>query len=538
MRIAPLSWWILACVTAIVAVLLQAPDAWAIGDDVTLGNFSCSGGTANGQLLISGASCPTTLRFDNLFSFLICNFEQLSSNLLGHMFCGMVSDLTPAVWAAVTLAVIVFGVSFTIGLVPATGQEAMVFLIKLAFITTFATNADYLIGFGYKILIVGMREGVTIMLTTLNDTGINSGADVYGEVDKILAELFRYASDAIGAQAKADFCKNAIFAVIALMAIALPVAAYVGLLLIGRMLLTLFRSVFAYIYALMGIAFLLTLSPFFLTFFLFKITRNLFDRWIGYLVSFALQVILLFAFLTFIVVMVKSIQDSNVATDLAAIVVPDTRAVEGTSLRFPLKYCTLCDFEVVSRENGAVLDPESPDYISKGKLQCKPSNLPITINFASSPDALKSKESPVRKLLTFLLQGIIPLIVLVLMIEHLLALLPALAQRLASGLGASYASQQGGGQATAAGGVTRLPGESYIDNFTTGFNTGFKDAPGRDSISKTFQGFKDGLAGMVTGRTSDGRRLDGAEEGSGTPETAGKRNSFSRWLRDPSSFGQ
>jgi hypothetical protein len=118
-----LSWCIVACFMAVIAVVLHAPDAWAIGDDVTLGAFRCTGGTANGQLLISGASCPKTLSFDTLFSFLICNFEQLSSNLLGHMFCGMVKDLTPAVWAAVSLAIAVFGVSFTIGLIPATGQD-------------------------------------------------------------------------------------------------------------------------------------------------------------------------------------------------------------------------------------------------------------------------------------------------------------------------------------------------------------------------------------------------------------------------------
>jgi hypothetical protein len=544
-----LSWCIVACFMAVIAVVLHAPDAWAIGDDVTLGAFRCTGGTANGQLLISGASCPKTLSFDTLFSFLICNFEQLSSNLLGHMFCGMVKDLTPAVWAAVSLAIAVFGVSFTIGLIPATGQEAMMFIIKLAFITAFATNADYLIGYGYTFLIVGMREGVTIVLTSLSSSGITSGADVYAQVDKIMASLFHFATDAVGSTAKANFCQNALFAVIALLAIALPIAAYVALLLIARIVLTLFRSVFAYVYALMAIAFLLTLAPFFLSFYLFKQTRNLFDRWIGYLVSFTLQVVLLFAFLTFIVILFTTISKENVAKEITTLVMPAQETIETTALRFPLSYCTLCKFEVVDRVTKVKLDADSPDYISKGMLQCTTPKTPLPPNFASSPDSFVKgggagkgtprTDGPVFQLLTFMRQGLIPLIVLVLVIEKLLGLLPALAQRLASGLGASYATQLGGGESTAAR-VARMPGESYLDNFADGFKEGYGNKTNKDAVSKTSQGFKDAFSSLVTGRTSDGRRIDGYKDDdpNAPAESAGIKNSFSRWLRDPSSFGQ
>ena len=543
-----ISCFIVAGVIAALAILLHAPDAWAIADDLKTGSYSCSGGTASGQLLVSGSSCPTTLKFDNLFSFLICNFEQLTSNLMGQMFCGMITNLEPAVWAAVTLAIVVFGVSFTIGLIPATGQEAMVFIIKIGLITAFATQADFLIGTAYTFIVVAMREGTTIVLTTMNASGINSGTDVYREVDKMMATLFHFATDTLSGKSNDTFCDNAVFAVIALMAAALPVVAYVALLLIGRMVLTLFRSVFAYIYALMGITFLLTLAPFFLSFFLFKQTRNLFDRWIGYLASFTLQVVLLFAFLTFIVLMVKDVNEKNIASDITAIIIPakQEKTIEGTSLRSPLSYCTICNFDVVDRDSGAVLTSKDPNYIKNGKLKCKSPEEPIDPNFASSPDNFKNnangtakKDSPVYAILALATQGLLSVVVIILLIEKLLVLLPGLAQRVASGLGATYATQLGGGQTTNSKAV-QLPGESYIDNFKTGFQSGFDGTKNSDSISKTLQGVKDGFAGMISGRTADGRRLDGYknDDPNAPPETDGAINSFRRWLTDPSRFGQ
>lgn len=540
--------WFCAWIIAAIAVVLNAPDAWALADDISSGSFSCSGGTANGQLLVSGASCPTTLEFDHLFSFLICNFEQLSSNLMGHMFCGMITDLTPAVWAAVSLAIAVFGVSFTIGLVPATGQEAMMFIIKLAFITAFATNADYLIGTGYTFLITAMREGSTIMLSTMNSSGINSGTDLYAEVDKMFSTFVGFATDSLSATKPADYCKNAVFAVIALLLVILPVAAYVSIFLIGKIIMTLFRSVFAYIYALIGITFLLVMSPFFLSFYLFKVSRPLFDKWLGYLVSFTLQVVLLFAFMTFVVLLVNNIKKDNVLSELTSIIIHNEQTPTGSAIQAALSYCTLCDFEVVDKQSGQRIEPtkmengqevNNPDFASKGKLQCKTPNRPITPTFATSPDTSSGgkgttgvdKNSQIYALLTLMGYGLIPLIILVMIIDNLLGILPSVAQKLAGGLGASYAPQLGGGQGTA-GVPLRMPGESYIDAASAGFKEGFNDPANTNSLSKTSQGIQDALSGLVTGRRANGSELR-------SPDGQGNiQNSFGRWLRDPTSFGQ
>ena len=88
MRLRPASYTVLSLLGLMcMALLLTASDAFAQSAG-SVGTFSCSGSQAQGSLYTVGASCPTKLEFDHLFSFLVCNMEELSTNLMGNMFCG------------------------------------------------------------------------------------------------------------------------------------------------------------------------------------------------------------------------------------------------------------------------------------------------------------------------------------------------------------------------------------------------------------------------------------------------------------------
>ena len=540
---------------AMLALLFYAPDVFAFADDITIGGFTCYGGLPNGQLIVSSGTCPTTLSMDHLFSFLICNFEQLSSNLMGYMFCGMISNLAPTVWKAATLAIAIYGVSFTIGLIPATGRDAMLFLLKITFITAFATQSDLLIGYGYKLLLSGMSDGANIALTVISkDSGISTAAGVYAEIDKLLSNLFHFAIDKEGQTDPAALCKNAVFALLALMMVILPVMAYVAIMLVGRLLMTFFRAVFAYIYAIVGITFLLTLAPFFLSFYLFKQTSNLFDRWLGYLVSFALQVVLLFGFLAFVILIEQAVMKNNVLQNLTNIIMYHQEAPEATAIRLNLTYCTLCDFKVVDGPLCTSTDsstcPEilpnytrnipatgntpahTATYIELGKMVCKANPPePVKPTFATSPDG----KNQIKSLLTLLGEGLIPLVVLAMLVENLLKLIPSLAQKLASNLGATYAAQLGGGWQAGGAPVTAMPGEYLVQDFSAGFETGFNDAANPDGLKKTAQGLKDGMAGMLTGRRANGSTI--FNEAGAPVQDGGAQNSFARWFANPNRFG-
>ena len=496
-------------------LLLNAHPAFAQANGGA-GSFSCSNGKASGTLYDSGSSCPTTLEFDHLFSFLVCNMEQLSSNLLGNMFCGVVTSLTPAVSAVLTMAVIIFGLGFTIGVIPATGRDAQMFLIKIAFVWAFATQSDFLIGIGYAFFMNGIRDGVAIALSGYHSTaGSTTGSAVYAEMDEFLAKFIHYATDYMGftssqSDPNAD-CKNAVFVVLAIMAVAFPPIFLTALVLIARMAMTFVRAVFGYVYAIIGIAFLLTLAPFFLSFFLFHQTKPFFDKWIGYLSSFALQIIILFAFLSFIL----SINVSSITENFSSIIVKQTKTVEHVAFRAPWEYCTLCDFDVIN---------DGPNNLGKTKLQCKSNGSTLDLFTASGPSTQQAGVSKDQQgaLLKFAGGSLLTLLVLAYVVEALLNNVTTIAQTLAAGMGAYAAPLVGGGRSSRT--TIGLPGEGIINDFGTGFERGFGRSS--NSITGTAAGFADGVK----------RAVMGEEQGEAGAE-AGIRNRFVDWLADPNQLG-
>ena len=519
------------------------------------GNFSCNGASAQGHLYDSGVSCPATISKDNIFSFLICNMEQLSSNLMGQMFCGMITDLKPAVMAVLVLSVVFFGISFTIGLIPLQAKDFMGYLIKFACVFIFATQSDYLIGFGYKILITGVRDGVAVAVSGLYPNPlaadhVSNGADMYGYLDKFLGKAISFATDYVGIKKdgtnNAALCNNALFAAMAIMAVAFPPIFYIGVMIIFKITLTFLRAVFGYVYALVGIAFLLTLSPFFLSFFLFKATRSFFEKWIGYLISMSLQMVIVFAFLSFVL----TIDVTHVSEGLPKIVMyNDKDQPESTIFRFPWKYCTLCKFKVVSKDNptGPEITKDSPDFIAKGMLVCK--NPPEPIKPGEGFDPVPKKDpitgKPVLKdpagpndksnyvytmpdssdkldnLFNFATKGLLSLFVLAYLVDALLSYTAYFAHMLSSA-GAMFAPQLGGGYTYGSRARFDIPGSTIIDkageDFTKGYQLGVNDKGGANTISATTQGVSNMFTHMVTGKPGEG---------------GGVMGSFANWISNP-----
>lgn len=553
----------------LVAFLFAAlsPDAFAQANGRAAENFSCaSDGTSGGKLYGSNASCPTTLSFDHIFSYFICNMEQLSSNLMGNMYCGMVTNLTPMVMAVMTFAVLVFGMGFTIGVIPATAREFQKFLLKVTFILVFATQSEYLIGFAYRFLVEGAREGIAIALSGLytapdgSATTGNTAADVYAHLDNFLGRTLHFATDYVGVKwnAGSNPCQNAIFAVLAIMAIAFPPIFYLSLLILGKIALTFLRAVFGYVYAILGITFLLALAPFFLSFFMFQATRSYFDKWLGYLVSFALQMVVVFAFLTFIV----GIDLENSSKGLPKIIVPVQETQETTSLRMPWQYCTLCDFEMVDESGNVVPEASYQNFIGKGTLRCKanpnydenatnPTNrvnyTPIRAlnSFVPIDDKAAPDRTVQNTLLKFAGTALLSLLVLAYIIDGVLRFIPYFAQKISGGI-APYAPQLGGGTSPSGVATVDIPGlraqgQEYtgvFGSFERGFNAGFTsktDAKGNpisdNSISRTSNGIREAFSTMVSG----GRGRGGER---GTDADPGLVGGMARWFTNPLGGGR
>lgn len=529
--------------------LLSVAPALAQADGAA-GNFSCVGTTAVGSLYISGATCPTVMRFDNVFSFLACNMEQLSANLMGHMFCGMVFFLSPVVAQMLVLATVIFGAAFTIGVIPATAREFQVFLLKVAFVWGFATNSDYLIDIGYRFFIGGVLDGVAISLSNVVGDTPDTPAGMYDRLDGFIATIIRYATDYVGitkaptSEDPAADCKNALFAAMAVMAIAFPPAFFLAIGLIIKLVMTFVRAVFGYVYALVGITFLFTLSPFFVSFYLFKVTRPFFDKWLGYLASFALQIIILFAFLAF----VMSINYKATAESFASIVISVKEKKEGNAIRMPWNYCTLCDFDVYETDaqgqpkGEPMEDINYGTFLKKPYLKCKmqpsaadasvmePIALKMDNAFAPAKTDPNATTPPKDRkkfgaLLNFVGIGLMQLVVLAYIVEGMLGYVASLAQTLGMGLGAYSAPRLGGGEGSAGRMSVDAPGGGMLKDFERGFKSGSESSSSSNSIGQATDGFRRGLEVMTTG-------------GNDPEKKAGMKNRFVDWLVDPNNLNK
>lgn len=563
-RQARASWIVAGCLALCVWLLMQDPAlAQAAGAGAgDAGSFQCTAnGRGSGQLFVSNAACPTQISTDHLFSFLVCNMEKLSSNLLGNMFCGVVTKLSPVVTAALTLATALFGIGFTIGVVPATAREFGVYLLKFACVTAFATEADLLVNVGYRFFISGIRDGISLALANFPGAS-NSAADVYAQLDGVVKQVIDYATANVisppktgdaAAQAafSATFCKNAIFSALAIMGVAFPAIFFMGLLLMTKIALTFLRAVFGYVYALVGIAFLMVLAPFFITFSLFRQTRAFFDKWLGYMASFALQIIILFAFLSFIL----SLNVSGVAGSLPSIVIADTSVHETTAFRMPWEYCTLCEFDVVDGTTGAPISAsannggaDANSVALNKKLQCrKDANgnpIPISATTAIDADTNSNSGSPgspnkkiLNDLMGFTITGLMSLVVLAYVVEALLSNVAQLAQVLAGGIGgATFAPQLGDSYNRFARPTVSLPGEGLLDDFGVGFQTAYQQRG--DSATATLSGLRGGMESALTGRIYQGKDENGQDQYASLSDplngqSRGIKDRFADWLVDP-----
>ncbi|EOA61945.1 TrbL/VirB6 family protein [Anaplasma phagocytophilum] len=93
--------------------------------------------------------------------------------------------------------------------------------------------------------------------------------------------------------------------------------AFIGIIwALFSFFLAMMRAIILYLFIMVGLAFLLTLAPIFITFLLFQVTKGLFDGWLKMLVNFMLQPIILFAALAFLNQVI--ITSLHAVTDFAA----------------------------------------------------------------------------------------------------------------------------------------------------------------------------------------------------------------------------
>jgi len=317
---------VFVCMGLIVGLLGQAASA----QNIDLGNFSCTNGKASGNLFsgdtVSSYNAPDASSpiangdpskaggpcagVQGFFARLLCFFKSTVGQIMSSMYCGFQDTLRGPLSVALTLYVVVFGILIATGMSNFTPKEAIVTFFKIALIWGFAMHADLGIGIAYKFFI-SVAEGGSAMVRAALTSGSNESS--LTQADTLLLTFSNALSgNAVGGNTCTvggvngtlisgacipNACTAALLSLLIYLLFLLPI---VGIFIIVMIILYIglyARALLGYLTALVLISFLFVMAPLFLSFALFRTTMPLFEQWIKYLITYSLQMVIVFAFL-------------------------------------------------------------------------------------------------------------------------------------------------------------------------------------------------------------------------------------------------
>lgn len=468
--------------------------------------FSCAGGGASGSILQQG-NCPSSIEDGKIFSYFVCQMEKLIGETFGSFYCHLQGKFFGPMSLVITLAITLFGIAFITGIVQATARDSMIFLFKVAAVWGFATQADLLIGVAYNFFMGGLKDGISIVVshvfTAPGGSGFSGtgqgGQQIYEYMDDMFKKFVSFTTESAGAQdgggsgsgggssgsggGEENVCKNAVFAALALLMLAFPPLAAFGIFLFIKFLAFLLRAVFGYVYALIGISFLIVLAPIFLSFYFWRQTQEYFASWVGHLASFALQLLIIFSFIAFIL----SIDFKSIGKDLLDLVVPYNQSVETSGIRWPWKVCTICEFTVTDANGNATGGTQS---VPGGSVKCKDNpGKPIPPSSLAGPGNSSGGGGMGSTLLKLTAKTIITLVVLIYALTALMELVPSLAARIASA-GAIAVNPL-------VGQTMPLPGEQALQTFEKQFME--RMSQGGNPVTAWSESFTQASGALMTG---------------------------------------
>lgn len=396
--------------------------------------LQCTDGLPSGGTIFLGVENCNGFGLDQPFSSLNCYFKQILNEVVTKMYCGIQYELGATLKVVILLFVLMYALMFTLGLAALTAKELVTRLIKIALVWTFATNASWGVGLALYFFIGSIETMVTWVVGVF--FGSMGGLDFIAYIDYLIFNQLT------GSFTTDGFALIGFF--ITLSYLMFPVFL-LFLVYMMTVMAALTRTVVSYLLGLSGIAFLISLSPIFVSFALFKPTYTFFDSWLKYLVSFALQIVLVFAAVA-LWLFVMSLTD-NFFIELASRIVPyKDIAHTRTSFAFFQDTWGLC-------KNGAETGFDLfGNTFKTGRCICSsPSCEPIDF-LPMSPSEYAADQTIMAKITS----SLIGYGALVYAFDALIRMMPHLARQLA---GPAFAPQLGGGTGF---GSIQMPGFSMI----------------------------------------------------------------------------
>lgn len=246
-----------------------------------------------------------------LSEYIVTCVRTVVTDAFANFIAGFYPAVEDAIGAAVTLAVLFLGAGLATGMIEKTSRDSFIVLVKIASVLYFVqvstvmwvyeSGLDTMSGFTDTVFQFG--AGSTDGRCKDNDT-------LWDRVDCMLDAIIglREEEDADAPEATGGeetgiargmlhfFFSNAFSSGIGL------VIGLLGLYVMFSFVMAVIKSIHTYLSAILGMAFILMVMPLFVPFILFKSTRNFFDKWYRIAVSFILQPVLLFGFLSLMMI--------------------------------------------------------------------------------------------------------------------------------------------------------------------------------------------------------------------------------------------
>jgi len=232
---------------------------------------------------------------------------QVASKFFTEMYLFFVGSLS----AFLTLGVIIYGVMLSAGLVENIKRDSMVLLLKIVFVVFFAQNLEMMF-----LWIVDAMNGLIdlyFQFSSSFDEGkcalVGAGFSPFKRLDCLMDLVVglktsdyggsyseKVSGDSVERGLLNFFFKAGISTTLGI------VISAIGFAMVYTLIFTVIKIVFFYLIALIGLTFMIMLGPIFIPLVIFKVTKGYFDKWLNIIVSFALQPVIMFAYVALMII--------------------------------------------------------------------------------------------------------------------------------------------------------------------------------------------------------------------------------------------
>lgn len=329
----------------------------------------------------------------HIFSTVLCDFFVVLNDTLSRVYCSMQYLLTNTLRLVLTIYIAVFGIQLLMGVAQLNSRDIVMRLIKVSLVWTFATQSAWGVGLIFFTAVAFISDFSTLVVNALAgsidfaNVGDGSCNPIYFNNGDIMS-LFTFLDCLVFSSLVGPLQEGSIKLMGLLIAMlwAFPPLTALALWWLSKTFLAMTRAVINFLMAVAAIAFLVSLSPIFLSFILFQATSQFFENWLRYMIAYAVQVVMVFAIL--VMWMIIFLQFVHFFTELADIIFPYQPLVEKTSAVTPNNAWSICKPEYGVDVNTGAPTAKCPDGFDPYNNPADRDDLQLPIKFVSDDSFL------------------------------------------------------------------------------------------------------------------------------------------------------